>query len=172
MYITCVVWFLLTNMHRHTKNPEHQLHPQHLYGNAGCPILTGCTNTPPSSTLSPQPSSLLRVKLKGDSRPGSLWVSSACLQEPVCVWAPGRSLISLLWTVWDVVVPLARWLLLAGEGGEIPKGVKERVRLLRFSNREAEPAGSWSCVGFVAGLTGSQGLGAGTSHGVWTCCWF
>ncbi len=27
MYITCVVWFLLTNMHRHTKHPEHKPHP-------------------------------------------------------------------------------------------------------------------------------------------------
>lgn len=175
--------------HAQTHQAPHAPPPQHLCGSAGCPILTGWTKTPPSSTLSPQPSSLLRVKLNGDSRPCSftsamlhlLWeglcslrVSSACRQEPVllCIFAPGLSPISLLWTVLDVVVPLACWLPLAGNGGQIPKGVKERVRLLRFSNREAGPAGSCSCVGFAAGLTGSQGLGAGTSHGVWTCCWF
>lgn len=162
-------------------------HPQHLYGSAGCPILTGWTNTPPSSTLSPQPSSLLRVKVSGDSRPCSftsavlhlrweglcsLWVSSACLQEPMlpAVFASCLSPISLLWTVLDVVVLLACWLLLAGEEGRIPKGVKERLRLLRFSNREAEPAGSCSCVGFGAGLTGSQQLEAEALNGVWTSC--
>lgn len=176
------------NINRHTKHLQHPLllpprHPQHLYGSAGCPILTEWTNTPPSSTLSPQPSSLLRVKLSGDSRPCSftsillhllwegfcsLWMSSACLWEQAlfCVFPSGLFLTCLLWTGLDVVAPLACGLLLAGEGGQIPKGVKERVRLLRFSSREEEP------VGFAAGLTVSQVLGTETSHGIWRCCCF
>lgn len=77
----------------------------------------------------------------------------------LCVLASGPSLISPMQTVLRVVAALVRWLMLAVEGGQIPTGVKERVRLLRFSSREAEPAGSCS-VGFASGLPGSQGLGA------------
>lgn len=87
----------------------------------------------------------------------------------LCVFASSLSAVLQLWTV----LAAACWLLLhAGEVGLISKGVKERVRLLRFSNRIAEHDGTCGrCVGF-AGLTEAHRFGAESSHGVWNCCWF
>ncbi|TNN82253.1 hypothetical protein EYF80_007373 [Liparis tanakae] len=134
-------------------------------GRAGRPILTGWANSPPSSSRSPHPSSLLRVAPSGGSRPRpftsavphmpwaglcslwaglcslwaglcTLWAGLCTMWAGLCLFSSGSALGSLLWTLLDAAgLPPPRRLLLAEEGGRISTGVKKRRSRARWELR-------------------------------------
>lgn len=119
----------------------------------------------------------------------SLCCTSVCEEERAtaegflpCLFEPLVPSDSLLWMVLEALERVGLWLMLCllllsgsfwwGVGGIAPTGDKERVRLLRFSERDAMPVGICSVLGFGVGVAGSLGLGVIAPHGLWASLWF